>query len=95
MALVALRRFIGAAQLGRTHADGPVCRSTLDLRRLPWGADPEAAKALLRGRPGVLDVRVDARGGQAVVWHDSRTSFAQLYNWLQAQAGAPDHGRRR
>lgn len=94
MALGALRRYIGAVRPGRRpRMDGPVCRVTLDLRALPWGADPEAARALLRERPGVLDVRVDARRHRAVVWHDGRTSFPQLYNWLQAQAGPGDDGR--
>jgi hypothetical protein len=53
---------------------------------VPWGSDPDLAQALLREGPGVLDVRVDARRDRAVVWHDGRTSFPQLYNWLQAQA---------
>lgn len=95
MALDGLRRFIGEARPGRTsRPDGPICRITLDLRRVPWGADPESAQALLRGRPGVLDVRVDARRCRAVVWHDGRTSFPKLYNWLQAQAETGDDGGR-
>ena len=93
MALGRLWRYIGAGRPRRPRSDGPVCRVTLDLRALPWGADPEAAQALLRATPGVLDVHVDARCHHAVVWHDGRTSFPRLYNWLQAHAGPGDNGR--
>ena len=93
MSLDALRRFFGEVRpRRRTRVDGPVCQVTLDLRGLPWGADPEATQALLRARPGILDVRIDARGGRALVWHDGRTSFPELYNWLQMQAQPADDG---
>lgn len=78
-----------ASRRGRARASAaPVCRVTLDLRGVPWGADPVAASALLRRQPGVLDVQVDGRRRRAVVLHDARTSLPQLWNWLQAQAGA-------
>lgn len=95
MGVGAVRRFIAGFRPERTsRSGGPSCRIMLDLQRLPWGADPEAAQALVGGRPGVLDVRVDARCRRAVVWHDGRTSFPELFNWLQAQAGPTDAGRR-
>ena len=93
VALDALRHLFGEMRLRRRNRlVGPVCQVTLDLRGRPWGADPEIAQALLRARPGVLDVRVDARRGRALVWHDGQTSFPQLYNWLQMQAQPADDG---
>lgn len=65
---------------------GPVCRTTVDLRRVPGIDDPDAAATLLRGAPGVLQVHVDARRRRAVVLHDSRTSFPALFNWLQTRS---------
>ncbi|HXV93518.1 MAG TPA: hypothetical protein VD813_09495 [Pseudonocardia sp.] len=62
---------------------------TVDLRELPWGADPDQVRERLRQAPGVLDVRVDECLGQALVLHDSRTSFPALWNWLRAQGDDP------
>ena len=88
------RRFGAAVRsAGRPQRGRPVCRVTFDLRSTPWAASPERAFALRRGQPGVLDVKVNARRGVAVVWHDGRTSFPQLFNWLQAQSSSDGDGR--
>jgi hypothetical protein len=101
MTLGSLRRRLGtvvsvpASTVRREtrQSGGRVCRVTVDLRRMSQVRDPEAAGELLRGAPGVLDVRVDVVGGRAVVLHDSRTSFPQLWNWLLAQSGPQEtHG---
>ena len=72
---------------GLTPRSGSRCRITLDLSQVPWGADADAAEALLRRRPGVLDVTVDTRRRTAVVVHDGRSSLPQLWNWLRAESG--------
>jgi hypothetical protein len=70
-----------------TPVSGSRCRLSVDLSHVPWGADADAAEALLRRRPGVLDVIVDARRRRAVVVHDGRSSLPQLWNWLLAESG--------
>lgn len=69
---------------------GSVCRVTLDLRGVPWGADTATVEELLLSRPGVLGVEVDARRRRAVILHDGRASLPQIWNWLQAQARTGD-----
>lgn len=91
MTLGSLRRRIAAAVAtsirGRPSRPSavPVCRLTIDLDGVPWGADPETVLALLRGRPGVVDVQVDAGRRRVTVLHDSRASVPALWNWLQTQ----------
>lgn len=90
-----LRRLAAGIRPERRRRDGPVCRVTLDLRSMSWADTPEIACDQLRARPGVLDVKMDAGRGEAVVWHDGQTSFPQLFNWLQAQSdrvGNDDRG---
>ncbi|MGW5723391.1 hypothetical protein ACWEVP_44995 [Amycolatopsis sp. NPDC003865] len=64
----------------------PTCKVTLDLRGVPWGADPDKAASLLKQQPGVVDVRVDPRRRRAVVLHDATTSLPALWNWLVTQS---------
>lgn len=71
------------------QVDGPVCRLDIKLQDLPQVSDAAAAVALLRGAPGVVDVQADARGRRIIVLHDSRTSVAELWNWLRLQPGPP------
>lgn len=67
----------------------PTCKVRLDLRGVPWGADPERATWLLKRQPGVVEViRVDTRRRCAVVRHDATTSLPQLWNWLVTQSTA-------
>lgn len=68
---------------------GPVCRLDIKLQQLPQVSDAAAGVALLRGAPGVVDVHADARGRRIIVLHDSRTSVAELWNWLRIQPGPP------
>jgi hypothetical protein len=87
-----IRSLLGGARIDGArgaHSPGPVCRVTIDLRRLPPSADPAAATALLRRAPGVLEVRMDTRRNRAIVLHDSRTSVAELWNWLLARSDPP------
>lgn len=84
---------LGARRHRRAHhrpSAGPTCRVVLDLRRVPWGGHPATAGLLLRQRPGVLDVSIDARRRRAIVVHDARTSLPQLWNWLVAQPTTAD-----
>lgn len=85
-----------AGRRRRTSDNGPVCRVTLDLRRLTPTDGYDSVEALLRAAPGVVDVRLQPGRHRAVVLHDSRTSLPQLWNWLLQQRadppGTPDPG---
>lgn len=87
-----VRALLGGARIdgaGSAPSSGPVCKVTIDLRRLPPSGDPAATAALLRRAPGVLDVRMDTRRRRAIVLHDSRTSVAELWNWLLTRSEPP------
>lgn len=73
----------------RSRSTRPVCRITVDLRRLSWQADPVETERRLRQAPGVTDVKINQRRQRAVLYHDAQASLPRLWDWLQAQGWRP------
>ncbi|MGW5723386.1 heavy metal translocating P-type ATPase [Amycolatopsis sp. NPDC003865] len=80
------------------HPGGAANTVVLDVRGLHWATEQNVVNAVLRRRPGVLDVAANPVAQTATVTFDpARTSVAELSGWVRdcgyhcAGQSVPDH----
>ncbi|GAA3857560.1 heavy metal translocating P-type ATPase [Amycolatopsis tucumanensis] len=80
------------------HAGRPASTVVLDVRGLQWATEQNIVTAVLRRRPGVLDVEANPVAQTATVTFDpAHTSVAELRDWVRdcgyhcAGQSVPDH----